>query len=87
MQEVLILPPVRKAGPPHPQVFHQPQVLDLMPDEEVVKLALENTEEGATVKDPMAPFQPTETRGESQRVDGLGAGSSHIRAFLGPKTT
>lgn len=80
---MLVFPPVRKASPPHPQVFHQPQVLDLMPDEEVVKLAFENTEEGVTVKDPMAPFQPE----ESLQADGLGAGSSHTRAFLGPKTT
>lgn len=61
---MLVFPPVRKAGPPHPQVLHQPQVLDLVPDEEVVKLACENTGERGTVEDPVAPFRPTETRGE-----------------------
>lgn len=39
LQEVLVLASVGEAGPPHTQVLHQPQVLDLVADEEVIKLA------------------------------------------------
>ena len=51
LQEMLVFPPVREAGPSHPQVFHQPQVLDLMPYEDVVELACGNTEGRVTGKD------------------------------------
>lgn len=60
---MLVFPPVRKAGPSHPQVFHQPQVLDLMPYKEVIKLAFGNIKGRMTVKDLVAPFQPRRTRG------------------------
>ena len=50
---MLVLPSVGEAGPSHPQVLHQPQVLDLMPDKEVIELAFGNTEGRVTVKDPM----------------------------------
>lgn len=59
---MLVFPPVCKASPSHPQVFHQPQVLDLMPYEEVIKPAFGNTEGKVTVKDPLALFQPRPTR-------------------------
>lgn len=38
LQEELVLAPVREAGPPHPQVLHQPQVLHLVSDQEIIKL-------------------------------------------------
>lgn len=38
LQEVLILPPIRKASPSHTQVLHQPQVFHLMPDQAIIKL-------------------------------------------------
>lgn len=66
---MLIFPPVSKAGPSHPQVLHQPQVLDLMPYEQVVKLAFGNTE--GRGKDPMAPFQPRQTTGCKLIICGL----------------
>lgn len=69
---MLVFPPVSKAGPSHPQVLHQPQVLDLMPYEQVVKLAFGNTEGRGTVKDPTAPFQPRQTTGHKPTVCGLG---------------
>lgn len=60
---MLVFPPVCKARPSHPQVLHQPQILDLMPYEQVVKLAFGNTEGRVTVQDPMALFQPRKTTG------------------------
>lgn len=42
---MLILAPVGEACPPHTQVLHEPQVLDLVANEEVVKLAFGETEE------------------------------------------
>lgn len=36
---MLVLAPVGEARPPHTQVLHEPQILDLMADEEVIKLA------------------------------------------------
>ena len=50
---MLVLPSVGEASPSHPQVLHQPKVLDLMPDMEVVELAFGNTEGRVTVKDPV----------------------------------
>ena len=50
---MLVLPSVGEASPSHPQVLHQPKVLDLMPDKEVVELAFGNTEGRVTVKDPV----------------------------------
>lgn len=38
LQEELVLAPVREAGPSHPQVLHQPQVLHLVSDQEIIKL-------------------------------------------------
>lgn len=72
LQEMLVFPPVREARPSHPQVLHQPQVLDLMPYEEVVELAFGNTEGRATAKDPVARSQPRQTRGCTRMICGLG---------------
>lgn len=60
---MLVFPPVCKARPSHPQVLHQPQVLDLMPYEQVVKLAFGNTEGRVTVNDLIALFQLRKTIG------------------------
>lgn len=59
MQEVLILAPVGEACPAHTQVLHQSQVLDLVADEEVVKLAFGEIEERVTGKAPSAPPTPS----------------------------
>lgn len=67
LQEMLVLPPVCKASPSHPQVLHQPQVFDLMPYEEVIELVFGNTEGRVTVKD-----QPRQTRGCKLTICGLG---------------
>lgn len=59
LQEVLILAPVGEACPAHTQVLHQSQVLDLVADEEVVKLAFGEIEERVTGKAPSAPPKPS----------------------------
>lgn len=59
LQEVLILAPVGEACPAHTQVLHQSQVLDLVTDEEVVKLAFGEIEERVTGKAPSAPPKPS----------------------------
>lgn len=38
MQEELVLAAVGEASPSHPQVLHQPQVLHLVSDQEIIKL-------------------------------------------------
>lgn len=38
LQEQLVLAAVGEAGPSHPQVLHQPQVLHLVSDQEIIKL-------------------------------------------------
>lgn len=82
LQEMLVFPSVRKAGPSHPQVLHQPQVLDLMPYEEDIELAFGNTEGRVTVKDPVALFQPRQTRGCKLTICGLDLAMRHV--LLGP---
>ena len=90
LQEMLVLPSVGKASPSHPQVLHQPQVLDLMPYEEVVKLAFGNTEGRVMVKDLMGVFH----RRQDQRlvliiiiISGLGLATDmwHRYVLLGSK--
>ena len=80
---MLILPSVGEASPSHPQVLHQPQVLDLMPDKEVIELAFGNTEGGVMIKEHMGVFHLRQD--QRLHADALWTRSSHRYVLLGSK--